>query len=329
VTSVPDLSVVLATPLGYATLAKTMAHLRAQTARRGLEIVIVAISREPMDAPAAELAGFWGYQLLTVEPTASTGEARAAGIHRSNAAVVALAEDHSYPVPDWAEALIAAHRGPWAAVGPAVRNANPDSMISRAGLLMNWTPWIWPCRGGVVGGLPWHSSAYKRDILMRYGSELGPLLDLEVLLHRDLGTRGHQLYLEPAALTAHENISRPTVFLHEQLLSGRLFAAARARRGGWSPLRRLVYCGGAPLIPAVQLWRIWRERQRAGDGADALAGVLPALLAGVVAHSFGELVGYGFGARTALRGKRENLEFDRRRFLTDRDRRLVAASGVG
>ena len=36
-----------------------------------------------------------------------------------------LCEDHCFPADGWAEALVAAHQGPWAAVGPAFLNANP------------------------------------------------------------------------------------------------------------------------------------------------------------------------------------------------------------
>jgi hypothetical protein len=47
--------------------------------------------------------------------------------------VVAFAEDHCYPDQHRAEALIAAHRGPWAADGPAMRNANYSKLSCALG----------------------------------------------------------------------------------------------------------------------------------------------------------------------------------------------------
>jgi hypothetical protein len=49
----------------------------------------------------------------------------------ARAPIVALAEDHAFPAPGWAEALIAAHRDPWAAIGAVIRHPNdPKNIIA-------------------------------------------------------------------------------------------------------------------------------------------------------------------------------------------------------
>ena len=53
-------------------------------------------------------------------------EARAAGVRAASAPIVFIGETHSYPQPGWAEALLTAFEGPWAAVVPAIGNANPN-----------------------------------------------------------------------------------------------------------------------------------------------------------------------------------------------------------
>ena len=323
----PELSVVLVTPDGYATIAKTLRHLRAQTARDRIEVVIVAPSRDRLGLDRAEpgaLAGFHGSQVVEAGPVESTGDARAAGVRAARAPVVALAEDHSYPDPEWAAALIAAHRQPRGAVGPAIANANPESMTSWAELLMDFGRWVAPVAAWPVDDVPWHNSAYRRALLLEYGPQLGPMLEAAGVLHRDLAARGHQLYLEPAATTRHLNISRPASSLRHQFHSGRLFAAVRARDGRWSARRRLLYIGGAPLIPPLRLRGILRELRRPGRRRDLLPRVLPALLLGVVAHTVGEVAGYAFGAGGAHRRK-SDFELRRHRFLTERDRRADAA----
>ena len=54
----------------------------------------------------------------------------APGEHRSWRLVVAFGEEHCFPEPGWAQALIDAHREDYAAVGPAMHNANPDTIVS-------------------------------------------------------------------------------------------------------------------------------------------------------------------------------------------------------
>jgi hypothetical protein len=53
---------------------------------------------------------------------------------------VTLVEDHAYPKPGWPEALLAAHKGRWAAVGSVVmsiRHANPSLLSSTLTLRFN------------------------------------------------------------------------------------------------------------------------------------------------------------------------------------------------
>jgi len=148
--------------------------------------------------------------------------------------------------------------------------------------------------GGVIGDLPGRNSSYKRALLLEYDPELEAMLEMETILHWDLRANGHQLYLEPAAKTYHQNITLLSPFLREQFYVGRLFAASRARR--WSPCWRLLYIGGAPLIPPIRLWRILRELRRSGRPRDLLPGILPALIVGLVVSAVGEMMGYALGA---------------------------------
>lgn len=146
----------------------------------------------------------------------------------------------------------------------------------------------------MIDDLPGRNSSYKRALLLEYGTELEAMLEMETILHWDLRAKGHQLYLEPAAKTYHQNITRLSPFLREQFYVGRVFAASRARR--WSPCWRLLYIGGAPLIPPIRLWRILCELRRSGWARPLLPGILPALITGLVVSAVGEMIGYALGA---------------------------------
>jgi hypothetical protein len=147
-------------------------HLQAQTVKDRLEVVIVAPLADKLDLDASELQGFLQCRVVEVGEMGSTAKAMAAGVRQASALIVAFLEDHSYPDPGWAEALIRAHRQPWAAVGPEIRNANPESLISRADLFLNSSRWMEPAEAGVVGDLQGRNAAYKRALLLEYGAEL-------------------------------------------------------------------------------------------------------------------------------------------------------------
>ncbi len=315
--SLPRMSVIVITPDNYETTRKTIRRLRAQNVRHLLEVVFVAPSVSTLGLDDSELRDFHRVRVVEIGALTSTAKARAAGVRQANAPVVALVEDHSFPANGWAEALIQAHRQPWAAVGPVVANANPQSLISWANLIIEYSEWLDPCPAGVAEHLPGHNGTYKRALLLEYGDQLEAMMEAESILQWDLRARGYELYLEPAAKTHHQNFSSSFSWVLLRFHVGRLFAASRAR--GWSPLRRLVYTAGAPIIPLVRLVRIVRQLRRPGRKRDLLPRVLPALIAGLVFDGAGEMVGYALGAGGAMR-KLSDMEFHRERHLCRRDK---------
>ena len=286
----PDLAVVLVTPDDYGTVRATIDHLRRQTVKERLEVIVVAPAGRDVAADPAAEAEFWRLRIVEVETLRSVGAGNAAGVRAAEAPLVAFGEDHSFPAPDWAEALIAAHRGPWAAVGPAVATADPAGLVGWADFLIGYGPWRAPAVSGVVDHLPGHNSSYKRAVLLAYGAALESMLEAETVLHWDLRAKGHRLYLEGAATLAHLNFGRLSSWVPVQVYSGRLFAATRAQE--WSPVRRLLYAGGAPLIPLVRLARTSRSLRRPPRPP---RGVLPVLLLGLILDGVGQFLGYAFG----------------------------------
>jgi hypothetical protein len=317
----PAMSVVITTPDSYQTIRKTMSHLRRQTAREVLEVVIVAPSLAELQLDESEMSDFGSYTVVEAGSIESIGRSNALGIRRAAAPIVVLAEDHCFPEPDWAEALIAAHRGAWAAVGPAVRNANPRTIISWADLFIAYGPWLWPTPAREVDFLPGHNSSYKREILLGYGDQLESMMEAETVLHWDLRAKGHRLYLESAARVAHTNFSLWSSWIRIQFMNGHHFAGARVRQ--MSRMRRLAYVAGSPMIPFVRLIRIASAVRSRGLQRRFFLCV-PFLVVGLLLDGAGQLFGYLTGAHDTVRGG-DRLEFHRMQRISETDRRQLLA----
>ncbi len=313
----PAMSVIVISPDSYSTIRKTIRRLRAQSVSHQLEIVLVVPSAQEANIDRAELDSFCGTHIVEIGDMTSTARARAAGVQRAIAPVVAFVEDHAFPAKGWAEALIQTHREPWAAVGPMMANANPQSLVSWVNLIIEYAEWMEPVPAGIASHLPGHNGSYKRALLLEYGDQLEAMLEAESILQWDLRAKGHQLYLEPAAKTYHQNFSAPVSWVALRLNGGRLFAASRSRT--WSPLKRLLYALAAPLIPVVRFRRIVRELRRPGRASYLMPRVLPLLFAGLVVDGTGEMIGYAFGCGNAMR-RLSDMEFHRERYLTNHDR---------
>ena len=312
----PALTVVLATPDTYESIRLTMQYLRAQTARPHIEVVIVCPCARELIRSQSEFSGFWGHQLVEVGAFASVARANAAGVRHARAPVVALAEDHCFPEPEWGEALIAAHQGPWSVVGPAMRNANPRTMVSWCDFVIGYGPWMYPVSDGPVPFLPGHNSCYKTRVLVEYGDGLEEMMEAETVLHLDLRRRGHCLYLEPAARVAHTNFGFVTSWLPVQFYAGRVFGASRARQ--WKASKRIFYFAASPLIPAVRLWRCLFELAKPGRPWRLIPRVLPLLVLGLVCDGAGQMAGYLFGAGNAVE-RVAGYEFHRFRHVPGAD----------
>ena len=308
----PDLSVILVTPDAYATVRTTVRHLLRQSIRDRMELVLVTPREKDLRAERQELSGFLRYQVVESGPIRSIASANAAGVRHAQGSIVVFGEDHAFPAAGWAEALVRAHQGDWAAVGPVVRNGNPRSIVSWADLLIAYAPWLAPNIAGARDHLPGHNSSYKRDILLSYGDRLEDMLEAESVLHWNLRQRGYRLYLEPAAQIAHLNFGRLSSWVQAQFYAGRVFAASRGRP--WSFARRLLYAMAAPLIPFVRFKRIVRETRGSGSWTEVPRGVLPMLGVGLMVSAAGELAGYAAGPGQA-RPKLAEFEFHRVRHL--------------
>ncbi len=317
----PALSVILITPDRYSSLRKTISHLQAQDLRGRMEIVIVTPSAAALEPDEQELSAFQQFQVVEVGPITSVGPAYAAGIRNARAPVVVLGEDHSFPQPGWAEALVHAHEQSYAAVGPAVGNANPGSTLSWVDFFLGYGPWQDPVPAGEMEHLPGHNSSYKRDVLLGYGAQLDGLMEAESVLHWDLRRKGHRLYLEPAAKTMHVNFTRFSSWIRALFHAGRKFAAFRAGNEQWSRSRRLMFAAASPLIPLVRYRRIAAELRRPGRPAGKLIAASPLLLVGLSLDAAGQAAGCLLGPGAAV----EQLlcfEFQRYRHIRKRDQQV-------
>src|SRR6478736_163972 len=154
VESGPALSVIVLVPDRFNTVLRVVTELARQEIHDQIELVFVAVPG--VSVPQSVVTGFWGWQLVV----------------RARAPIVAFVEDHCFPTPGWAEALLRAHERAWAGVGPVVLNANPKRTLSWANLLIEYGPWLHPRERGTVSHIPGHNSSYKRALLMEYGDQL-------------------------------------------------------------------------------------------------------------------------------------------------------------
>jgi hypothetical protein len=321
----PAMSVVLPTPSDFASIAATVRHLHRQSVASRLELVVVAMGQPGFSLDQRACREFWGSRVVHVG-AATHGEASAAGIRAARSPIVVFAEDHCFPEPGWAEALLQGYTSPEvAAVGPVFRNANPGTLVSWCDFAIGYGPWIDPDISGDQPFLAGHNSSYRRDVLLELGSRLERLLDAETVLHLELRMKGLRLVVQPNARTAHTNFGNLGVWFPVQYHCGRVFAAERARQWGWA--KRAFYAAASPLIPCVRFVRAIAHLRRAERPRPSLPRLAPLLASGLAADGFGQLLGYVAGGGVSARYL-TGFEFRRVDHVPESDRSLWLDAGT-
>lgn len=301
-TSTPRLSAVLLAGRRRGRAGRSLAALLAQDALSDMEILVLEMEEEPSEPlPGSEHPAV---RVLRPPAGARFGDARALAVRSARAEVVAFVEEHSFARPGWATALLAAHRGPYAGVGPRLDNANPGVGRSDVAFAMTYGLFAFAA-GETVGLLPGHNSSYKTSVLRAYGERLPRLMSSENVLVERLLHDGHRVTVIGEAVVDHLNQTRLPQLAYSLFHYNRFCAPLRARQLGWSPWRRLAYVLLTPVMPAYFLWGQGRRLRRlaAADGGaprrpevlDHPLFVLFAQTAAAVGQAVGLVLGAGDG----------------------------------
>lgn len=303
----PALSAIVVIPDKFETVRKTLRCLQKQTVAKQMEIVIVTPGPDG-DIVEDELKAFHSWQIVPADKIRSISGGFTTGILKAKAPLVALTEDHSFPDINWAELFIKNHRQPWAAVGPSMRNANPDNPVSWADFFQAYGDWSQSLHSGEMRHLPGHNSCYKKDILLSFGERLPVLMQAESILHRHLTAKGYKLFLEPDTCTSHQNFNSWAVWIPARYYAGREFAGTWATWWPW--YRRLMFTVASPGIPFLRFARIQKNIKRNKIPRSLHRRLMPALIVGLLLDGIGQMVGYAFGIGIAAE-KMVQYEFHR------------------
>lgn len=314
------MSVVVVTRDRVATVAKLLDHLHQQTAVDDIEVLLVGPNAASLAGADRLMNGFrYGRALAYGDGEFSRGRGTEHGVKQASATLIALTEDHSYPDPHWAERLIAAAAGGWAAVGASVTNANPQTVWSRVNHDLSYGRWSSDVPAGEIDDVPGFNSAFSREALLGLGADLEFLLDRITALHRTIRERGGRFAFSPDAALHHWSPSVGGPSIRAWFSIGRCYGDHRANHEQWPMTRRAMYAGAAPLIVLMRLRSHWRSMRAARALRKETPGYYATLAVILTAIGFGESYGYVAGEGRAI-DLLNDFEFSRDRFLAPRDR---------
>jgi hypothetical protein len=287
------MSVILITKESYDTLRVTMGKLRDQTISQQLEVVILATAASQVKLDDRDAGAFHSVRVIQYDGPLKLSMARLAGIREAKAPFVALGEDHCFPEPLWAEAMLARLREGYAAVGPEMVNANPFTARSWVSFITAYGGWAQPMEAGETDSVAGHNCSYDREVLLSFGDDLEGLLAAETVLHWQMRDAGHKVFSEPKAKTHHTNISGLPVFLESPYHGSRVFAGVWV--GQLSPGRRIYFTLISFLIAFRRMGSMMRVIQKQPPGTLSRVKVVPLIAVAMMLIGLGYTMGFAFG----------------------------------
>ncbi|MDU8942187.1 glycosyltransferase [Ovoidimarina sediminis] len=275
-------------------LTAFLSRLRSQTVADKLEVIVVAHPKHVDNISALRPNEFQSFQAVTGDLSTSA-RGRAEGVRHASKDRVIFCEDHAFPLSDdWAERMLARMDEGYTAVGPVMRNANPDTSLSWATLFIEYAYWLGTHAAGPTNQVAGHNSAYRRDALLELGERLPDLLEAEWVLQKELAAKGHRFYTDPMVETAHLNYSRLAPSLRLHVLAGRAFAATRSQN--WPLYKRAAFAAASPAIAVKRFLHSALHAAQSPGTRAALLGASPYLALFCGLGAVGEAIGYLFGS---------------------------------
>lgn len=314
-----DLSVALIVPGRRETVLRVLQHLRRQTLRDRLEIILIGGSKDLLDTFREDLIPFGSYQLVVWERMRNMAAARSHAFRIARSPLLVHAEDHCFPEPGWAAALVRAFapsedgRVPVAA-GPLMVNANPRTLWSWAAFTLHFGHCAFRESHGPACYVATHNTCFRRDAVLALNHHLDSGIEMELLLQNRLRANGQVLVHQTEAVTRHVNVSRPRALLTASFFGGWLFSTVRMREEQWALGRKIFQLAASPMVPLLQLKRRWPVLGRIAPGRSLLPWAIPHVLLIATAHTVGEVTGILF-PRDSVIEDYSNFENSRSRFV--------------
>jgi len=282
-----SLSVVVVAICSLSQLTRCLEALLAQDGAPAFETVVAA---DPQLGDVSGLsAKFPGVRMIQREGCGTPIELAAAGLRECNGERILLTEDSCVAHPAWVRSLFLT---PWqerGAVGGVIEPRTDASPSAWAFCYVDFFRYMRPVTAGASPSLSVCNVAYHRSHLSAISGTWETAF-LEPEIHGLLRERFGPLFITP---DAEVRVSRNVRFadaVHERYAFGRLFGASRVASAPLS--RRVFFAVSAPALPILLFTRMLAKALASGETTAMFVRAFPALIALLLAWSWGEWLGY-------------------------------------
>jgi GT2 family glycosyltransferase len=286
----PTVSVIIPSYQAKETILDCLGSLRAQSAVGDFEIILVDSSHDGTHRLVEK--AFPEVRITHFQDRKYCGDARNVGISVAKGGIIAQTDADCRAAPNWIERIIKAHESDYPAIGGAIANGNPESMVGWAAYFCEFSHWMPGQPAGWMMDVAGANMTYKRGVLQRFGPFIEGTYGSDTEFHWRLMKAGIRIRFDPSVLVYHRNPTHLWSYLQHEYHHGRDFAAVRKEHQQMTRLKRALY--GFGFFPLCLKIFGDRLRQNLSNRVylKSFLKALPLLIAGIFCWSLGESRAY-------------------------------------
>lgn len=292
-------SVVIPSYNAEQTISVCLAALTRQQFAEPYEILVVDSSQDA--TPEIIRQQFPQVRLTHLNERAEPGAARNIGIQQAQGELICFTDSDCIAESDWLGKMVEAHQNrDYAAVGGAILNANPDSLVGWAGYFAEFREFFPFHPQQLMQNIPTCNISYKRWVFEKYGKFCDILPESlpqkhpqqeDFVLNLKLYQQHEQILFDPAIRVAHTNVTIFKRFLAHQYRIGRstspLLKQFPFLPGGTLVRSRVLTCLAFPFLPALKFANTYGVAAQSQEYQRQFLRAMPLLLLGLFVWSSG------------------------------------------
>ncbi len=284
----PQISVIIGSRNAARTIRACLTSLEEQFQSEMAEIIVADCSTD--ETPRIIASDFPKVKLVRCPAGQNTAQLRATALREARGELVAVTEPHCVIEPGWLVAICRAFEsGEHLVVGGSVRPAGEPGSAVWAAFLSEYAAYLPPLPPGPVAMTTGNNVAYRLDDLLKCDVRAE---FWKIFASWELKAAGVSFRADPAMQVQHIKPYNTLHFTGQRYHYGRCFAAERLKRQNLGLVQRLYHLLTLPALPALQLWRLYRDIRPKPAYRRHFRRGLPWLVLFSFSWSLGEGLGY-------------------------------------
>lgn len=285
----PEVSVVVVAYNERHSIERCLASLECQQTERVFEVILIDSSSDGTEAVARR------FPFVRVQHFAErkyAGDARNAGVALARSDIIAFLDADCFVENDWIEAVARAHQSPHFAVGSAIINGSPESLVAWAYYFCEFNLWLPGRETREMAEMAGCGLSIKRHAFDKYGPFISDTYCSDTAFHWRLAKDGHKVLFIPSIRVTHTVRYGLAGLLRHIVEHRRSFASVAVREKQFPAPKRVAAALARPFLPPVLVPVIACRVARSERLLRHFLLALPIVLLGVLARAWGEFLGF-------------------------------------